>query len=200
MIHAGISQAGTLEVIDHDGKCLIWSNDNYGCTGYSASFGLLDGADCSGRHPPLKLKIAINNSLELSEVVKGDRHGLNVLNIDVCGREDGSRAAWIQVNHTGLVTFTNKNGNEASCVLNNGLNTGSWCVTVEKRDKTNSPSCSSTGKPSTSTPSTRTPPTSTSTSSTSIPSTSIPSTSTPSTIITVPSLTITSTAIVCITE
>ncbi|KAI2741986.1 hypothetical protein DTO013F2_8649 [Penicillium roqueforti] len=194
MIQAGISQAGTLEVIDHDGKCLIWSNDNYGCTGYSASFGLLDGADCS----------------ELSEVVKGDRHELNVLNIDVCGREDGSRAAWIQVNHTGLVTFTNKNGNEASCVLNNGLNTGSWCVTVEKRDKTNSPSCSSAGKPSTSTPSTRTPPTSTSISSTSIPSTSIPSTSipstsipstsTPSTITTVPSLTTTSTAIVCITE
>lgn len=149
MIQAGISQAGTLEVIDHDGKCLIWSNDNYGCTGYSASFGLLDRVDCSGRHPPLKLKTAINNSLELSEVVKGNRHELNVLNIDVCGREDGSRAAWIQVNHTGLVTFTNKNGNEASCVLNNGLNTGSWCVTVEKRDKTNSPSYSSTSTPST---------------------------------------------------
>ena len=48
-----------------------------------------------------------------------------------------------------VVTFTNINGNEASCVLNNRLNTGSWCVTVEKRDKTNSPSYSSTSTPST---------------------------------------------------
>ncbi|KAJ5466007.1 hypothetical protein N7530_009794 [Penicillium desertorum] len=206
MIQAGISQAGTLEVIDHDGKCLIWSNDNYGCTGYSASFGLLDGADCSGRHPPLKLKIAINNSLELSEVVKGDRHELNVLNIDVCGREDGSRAAWIQVNHTGLVTFTNKNGNEASCVLNNGLNTGSWTPpTSTNTSSTSIPSTSipSTSIPSTSIPSTSIPSTSipsTSIPSTSTPSTSTPSTSTPSTIITVPPLTITSTAIVCVTE
>jgi hypothetical protein len=56
MIQTGTFQAGTLEVIDHDGQCLIWSNDNYGCTGYSAAFGHLDGVDCSGRHPPLKLK------------------------------------------------------------------------------------------------------------------------------------------------
>jgi hypothetical protein len=39
---------GTLEVIDYDGKCVIWSNGNHGCTGYSASFGLLDGNSCSG--------------------------------------------------------------------------------------------------------------------------------------------------------
>ncbi|KAJ5597846.1 hypothetical protein N7537_007930 [Penicillium hordei] len=109
MIQTGTFQAGTLEVIDHDGQCLIWSNDNYGCTGYSAAFGHLDGVDCS----------------ELSEVVKGNRHELNVLNIDV--------------NHTGLVTFTNKNGNEAPV------------------GKTNSPSYSSTSKPPTSTPSTSAP-------------------------------------------
>ncbi|KAJ6063176.1 uncharacterized protein N7446_007296, partial [Penicillium canescens] len=168
IIQAGISQAGTLEVIDHDGQCLIWSNDNYGCTGYSASFGLLDGIDCS----------------ELSEVVNGNRHELNVLNVDVCGTEDGLPAAWIQVNHTGLVTFTNKNGNQASCVLNNRLKTGSWCVATGKWNKTNSPSYSSTSKLSTGTPSARTPSTSTSstsTSSTSTPSASSPSTSTPST-------------------
>lgn len=56
MIQAGNSQAGTLEVIDHDGQCLIWSNDNFGCTGYSASFGPLDGADCSSRHLPWNIK------------------------------------------------------------------------------------------------------------------------------------------------
>ncbi|CAG7997949.1 unnamed protein product [Penicillium nalgiovense] len=177
MIHAGTSQAGTLEVIDYDGHCLIWSNANYGCTGYSASFGLLGGADCSGKPLPLKPKTAINKFIELSEVVKGNRPELNMLNVDVCGTEDGSPVAWIQVNHTGRVTFTNKAGNQASCVLNDGLKTGSWCVTIEKKDKTNSRSYSSTGTPSTGTPSTSTP--STSTPSTSTPSTSTPSTSTP---------------------
>ncbi|CAG7976347.1 unnamed protein product [Penicillium salamii] len=176
MIYAGTSQAGTLEVIDYDGHCLIWSNDNFGCTGYSASFGLLGGAACSGKPLPLKPKTAINKFKELSEVVKGNRPELNMLNVDVCGSEDGSPVAWIQVNHTGRVTFTNKNGNQASCVLNEGLKTGSWCVTIEKKNKINSPSYSSTGTPSTGTPSTSTP--STGTSSTSTSSTSTPSTGT----------------------
>ncbi|OGE52337.1 hypothetical protein PENARI_c010G02507 [Penicillium arizonense] len=142
----------------------------------------------------LIVQTAVNSLLELSVVDKGNRHELNVLNVDVCGTEDGSPAAWIQVNHTGLVTFTNKNGNQASCVLNDGLKTGSWCVATGKWNKTNSPSYSSTSilstdtssartssarTPSTSTPSTSTP--STSTPSTSTPSTSTPSTSTPST-------------------
>ncbi|KAJ6056954.1 hypothetical protein N7460_000228 [Penicillium canescens] len=122
--------------------------------------------------------------VQLSVVDKSNRHELNVLNVDVCGTEDGLPAAWIQVNHTGLATFTNKNGNQASCVLNNGLKTGSWCVATGKWNKTNSPSYSSTSKLSTGTQSARTPSTSTpstSTSSTSTPSTSTPSTSTPST-------------------
>lgn len=39
---------GSLTVIDYDRQCVIWSDDNYGCTGHSASFGLLEGDDCSG--------------------------------------------------------------------------------------------------------------------------------------------------------
>ncbi|KAJ5861978.1 hypothetical protein N7455_006046, partial [Penicillium solitum] len=163
IIQAGTSQAGTLEIIDHNRQCLIWSTDNYGCTGYSASFGRLDGIDCS----------------KLSEVANGNRHELNMLKVDVCGTEDGSPVAWIQVNRTGLVTFSNINGNQSSCVLNDGLKAGSWCITTGELDKTNSPCYSSTYKLPTSTPSTSTP--STSTPSTSTPSTSTPSTSTPST-------------------
>ncbi|OGE47662.1 hypothetical protein PENARI_c039G07446 [Penicillium arizonense] len=34
--------------------------------------------------------------VQLSEVVNGNRHGLNVLKVNVCGTEDGSPAAWIQ--------------------------------------------------------------------------------------------------------
>ena len=39
----------TFTVIDYDRQCVIWSDDNHGCTGYSASFGLLDGDSCSGK-------------------------------------------------------------------------------------------------------------------------------------------------------
>lgn len=39
---------GALKVLDYDRQCVIWSDDNHGCTGYSASFGLLDGDSCSG--------------------------------------------------------------------------------------------------------------------------------------------------------
>ena len=72
--------------------------------------------------------------LELSEFVNGNRYELNVFKVDVCGREGGSPAAWLQVNHTGLSTFNNKNGNQASCIPNEGLKTGSRCIAIEKLD------------------------------------------------------------------
>jgi len=46
-VYIRVSFGGVLEVIDYNGHCLIWSDDNYGCMGYSAAFGLLDGDDCS---------------------------------------------------------------------------------------------------------------------------------------------------------
>ncbi|KAI2733998.1 hypothetical protein DTO013F2_10448 [Penicillium roqueforti] len=149
----------------------------------------------------LKVKTALNELLELSEVANGNRHELNMLKVDVCGTEDGSPVAWIQVNRTGLVTFSNINGNQSSCVLNDGLKAGSWCITTGELDKTNSPCYSSTYKLPTSTPSTSTP--STSTPSTSTPSTSTSSTTTTKdshlTIVTVASVTSTSTSIVWVT-
>ncbi|CAG8944656.1 unnamed protein product [Penicillium salamii] len=42
--HASLS--GTLEIIDIDKKCVIWSNDNYGCTGSSAFFSQLNRDYC----------------------------------------------------------------------------------------------------------------------------------------------------------
>ena len=41
---------GALEIIDYDTQCSVWSEDNHGCTGYSAFFAQLDGDDCSGRN------------------------------------------------------------------------------------------------------------------------------------------------------
>ena len=50
IIYARGSFSGSLEVVDFDHQCLIWSNDNHGCTGHSASLGQLNGRDCSGRY------------------------------------------------------------------------------------------------------------------------------------------------------
>ena len=50
IVHACTSRAGIFEVIDYDRQCLIWSNGNYGCTGYSASFAKLDGDECLGTY------------------------------------------------------------------------------------------------------------------------------------------------------
>ncbi|KAJ5798974.1 uncharacterized protein N7503_006479 [Penicillium pulvis] len=123
----------------------------------------------------------------------------SALSVDVCGTEDGSPAAWIRVNHTGEVTFFNKNGNSSTCVLNQGLKAGSWCTANESEvfttkffsssalstaDSITNTSLSATATPSTATPSTATPSTATpsiATPSTATPSTATPSTATPST-------------------
>lgn len=47
--YANISFGGSVEVFDSDGQCIIWSNDNHGCTGHSAPFAKLDGQDCSSK-------------------------------------------------------------------------------------------------------------------------------------------------------
>jgi hypothetical protein len=47
--YASGSLGGTLEIIDIDGQCAIWSYDNHGCTGSSAFFGQLEGEKCSSK-------------------------------------------------------------------------------------------------------------------------------------------------------
>jgi hypothetical protein len=42
------SLGASLGVINQDHQCLIWSNDNHGCTGYSEPFAEINGTDCSG--------------------------------------------------------------------------------------------------------------------------------------------------------
>jgi hypothetical protein len=44
--YARASLSGTLEIIDIDNQCVIWSYDNHGCTGSSTIFSQLDGDDC----------------------------------------------------------------------------------------------------------------------------------------------------------
>ncbi|KAJ5186456.1 hypothetical protein N7449_011220 [Penicillium cf. viridicatum] len=110
-LYVRASLGGTLSVVDYDGQCVIWSEDNHGCTGSSAAFGLRDGDDCS----------------DLSKVIKGVRKDFTVLNVDTCGTEDSHPVAWIQVNNHGDVTFFNQGGKKAGCTLDRALKVGSWC-------------------------------------------------------------------------
>lgn len=79
---------------------------------------------------------------ELSEVTNGVRHEYAVLNVDACGTIDGNPAAWIHVNQTGLVTFSNQNGDQSSCTLDDGFKVGSSCISSDQ-GSVHSPSSSS---------------------------------------------------------
>ncbi|KAJ5685100.1 hypothetical protein N7536_007719 [Penicillium majusculum] len=70
---------GALKVIDYDRQRVIWSDNNHRCTGYSASFGLLDGNDCS--------------ELDLSNITHGIRKEYSKLNVDTYGSENGQPVA-----------------------------------------------------------------------------------------------------------
>ncbi|OGE46443.1 hypothetical protein PENARI_c256G03699 [Penicillium arizonense] len=98
--YASGSLAGTLEIIDIDGQCAIWSYDNHGCTGSSEFFSKLDGDDCAN----LRVKT-------------GTPQGYPVSGVGACGTEKNSSVAWIEVEHTGLVSFFNYQGDKSACVL-----------------------------------------------------------------------------------
>ncbi|KZN84713.1 hypothetical protein EN45_088550 [Penicillium chrysogenum] len=105
---------GSLTVIDYDRQCVIWSDDNYGCTGHSSSFGLLDGDDCS----------------DLSMITHGIRKDYSKLDVGVCGstKDNIMPVAWIDINENGMVKFYNQNGDETGCTLDNGFKVGSSCI------------------------------------------------------------------------
>ncbi|KAF3399929.1 hypothetical protein F1880_008422 [Penicillium rolfsii] len=123
---AGISLGGTLNVTASDDECRIWSNHNHGCDGYSASFAKPKGDDCSS----------------LSEMPNGSPENTRVE--VACGTENGSPAAWIEVERDGQVTFFNQNGDKSTCVLNDGHKVGSWCNATDLLTPTTSSSASST--------------------------------------------------------
>ncbi|OGE46749.1 hypothetical protein PENARI_c121G05421 [Penicillium arizonense] len=98
--YASGSLGGTLEIIDIDGQCAIWSYDNHGCTGSSAFFGKLEGEKCS----------------TVNEV--GDRtHRYPVHGVEACGTKNNSSVAWIEVEDTGLVSFFNYQKDKSACIL-----------------------------------------------------------------------------------
>ncbi|CAG8128714.1 unnamed protein product [Penicillium nalgiovense] len=105
---------GSLTVIDYDRQCVIWSNDNYSCTGHSSSFSLLDRDDCS----------------DLSMITHSIRKDYSKLDVGVCGstKDNIMPVAWIDINENRMVKFYNQNGDETGCILDNGFKVGSSCI------------------------------------------------------------------------
>ncbi|CAG8906763.1 unnamed protein product [Penicillium salamii] len=86
--YARISLGGTLEIIDVDNQCAIWSYDNHGCTGSSAFFSRLDGDDCS----------------RLDKVANSTHPGYPMRGAEACGTENNSSAAWLRSKKLGRCT------------------------------------------------------------------------------------------------
>jgi hypothetical protein len=126
-LFADVALSGSLIIINNDGQCMVWSESNYGCTGYSAPFARLDGKNCSSRFNDAHsfnfqktqnlLDFAMEGILVKNETVK----------LDICGKEHGRQVAWVDVKKDGTVSFLNQQGNTATCTLDDGFNVGSKC-------------------------------------------------------------------------
>ncbi|CAG7958141.1 unnamed protein product [Penicillium salamii] len=115
-LYARVSFGNALTVIDYNGLCAIWSDHNHGCTGSSETFGLLKGSNCS----------------DISRVVGGSRKPFDKLNVNTCGTLKGLPVAWITIEKSGQLTFSNINGAQAMCKLDD-FQVGSSCTMSEAR-------------------------------------------------------------------
>ncbi|KAJ5974768.1 hypothetical protein N7481_008475 [Penicillium waksmanii] len=111
---------GTLQIIDHQGQCFVYSTHNFGCTGVSEPFAPLDGVSCSSLNKA-------NNSTQ------SDPPSFKAM---LCG--SSQHPAWVEVYRSGLLYFHNYQGDEGSCKINGDLVKGSLC-TVRNSSQTSSP-------------------------------------------------------------
>ncbi|KAF3009287.1 hypothetical protein E8E15_002049 [Penicillium rubens] len=118
--YARASLGGTLEIIDIDNQCAIWSYDNHGCTGSSAFFSQLDGDDCS----------------RLDKVANSTHSGYPLRGAEACGTENDSAAAWVKAEKNGVITFYNFQGDKSACKLDKGLKHGSRCTASDLKSST----------------------------------------------------------------
>lgn len=44
-----VALAGTLQIIDHQAQCFVYSTENFDCTGISEPFAPLNGISCSSK-------------------------------------------------------------------------------------------------------------------------------------------------------
>ncbi|KAJ5146603.1 uncharacterized protein N7515_001167, partial [Penicillium bovifimosum] len=112
-LFADVAFGGSLIIINNHDQCMVWSESNYGCTGYSSPFARLDGRDCSSFN------------------VNGTHINNETLKLDICGTIDGRQVAWVNVTKDGTVSFLNQQGTIGTCSLDDDFNVGSKCSVTE---------------------------------------------------------------------
>ncbi|KAJ5267487.1 hypothetical protein N7478_010295 [Penicillium angulare] len=105
-----LTLAGRFQLYDVDGKCRIYSVDNWDCTGTSDPIGNLKGKTC--------------------DLKSGVADGPRFMNVSICGHDAGNRSsvATVQLDDTGLIRFQNLQGQTASCTIDASLQVGSECT------------------------------------------------------------------------
>jgi hypothetical protein len=86
--------------------------------------------------------------------VDGSHVDNEMLQVDICGIEDGRQVAWVKVNNDGTVSFSNQQGTIASCSLDNGLKVGSKCSVTDRGPLQSTTATSARRQSSTSNPAT----------------------------------------------
>ncbi|KAJ5556616.1 hypothetical protein N7494_000531 [Penicillium frequentans] len=101
-----IAFGGTLQIIDYEDQCLVYSTDNFNCTGYSEPFAPLEGDSCSR--------------------YQGTGSEPNAVKVNLCNSHH--HIAWVEVHRSGLLHFHNDQGDEASCSIDDPLVKGKSCT------------------------------------------------------------------------
>jgi hypothetical protein len=83
-------------------------------------------------------------------VKTGTPQGYPVSGVGACGTKRNSSVAWIEVEHTGLVSFFNYQGDKSACTLDNGLKHGSRCIASDTVPSTKASSALTTPRSSSS--------------------------------------------------
>ncbi|KAJ5556541.1 hypothetical protein N7494_000456 [Penicillium frequentans] len=101
-----IAFGGTLQIIDYKDECLVYSTDNFNCTGYSEPFAPLEGNSCSR--------------------YQGTGSEPNAVKVNLCNSHH--HIVWVEVHRSGLLHFHNDQGDEASCSIDDPLVKGKSCT------------------------------------------------------------------------
>jgi hypothetical protein len=113
-----------------DDYCRLWSQNNHGCSGYSAKIAELQDDDCSSEYS-IRNHRPRNCCWYIWDLI-GIGVNKTSLTVGICGTENGHDVAWVTVNKNGTVTFLNQEGATSSCILDNGLKIPSKCSMSNK--------------------------------------------------------------------
>ncbi|KAJ5543864.1 hypothetical protein N7494_005143, partial [Penicillium frequentans] len=102
----------TLQVIDYEGQCFIYSTDNFNCTGVSELFAPRESTFCSSKK--------LTGDLPTMETE------FSAVKVNLCGSYQ--HIAWVEVYQSGLLYFHNDQGDEASCRIDKSFQKGSSCT------------------------------------------------------------------------